>query len=108
MTRDQWRMLANTLLFLGGASAFAFFVALQALIVYYTMKRPHVPAPEVGWTVRLYWSWTPPSYGTAQEDARLRSVSTWFFPAFAVAAAGKAIQYYKLKIDIFKSSRGGL
>jgi hypothetical protein len=75
----------------------------SVLIAYYTVKRPHVPNPELGWTVRLYWSLSPPSYGTPREEALLLSLFQWFFPPFMVIAAGKAIEYYKLKIDIFKN-----
>src|SRR5258707_1276031 len=103
LTRDQWRILSKTLQILGGVSFFALFLTLSALVAYYTVMRSHVPIPELGWTVRLDWSLSPPSYGTAQEEALLLSLFQWFFPSFLVIAAGKAIEYYKLKIDIFKN-----
>ncbi len=108
LTRDQWRTMAKTLQFLGGGCCIAVIVSLNALIAYYTVKRSHVPIPELGWTVRLNWSLSPPSYGTPQEEALLLSLFRWFFPAFLVVAAGKAIEYYKLKIDIFKNPNGTL
>jgi hypothetical protein len=103
LTRDQWRILAKTLEILGFVCCFAVLLTLAALTAYYTVKRSHTPIPELGWTVRLPWSMAPPSYGTAQEEALLLSLHWWFFPPFLVIAAGKAIKYYKLKIDIFKN-----
>jgi hypothetical protein len=103
LTRDQWRILAKTLQILGGGCCLAVFLTSQVLIAYYTAKRPHVPSPELGWTVRLSWSWAPPSYGTAQEEALLLFLFRSFFPPFLIGAAGKAVEYYKLNIDIFKN-----
>ncbi len=103
LTRDQWRILAKTLEILGGGCCLAVFLTSQVLIAYYTVKRPHVPIPRLGWTVQLYWSWSRPSYGTAQEEALLLSLFRWFFPPFLIIGAGKAIEYYKLNIDIFKN-----
>jgi len=103
LTRDQWRVLAKTLQIVGGGCCLVLFLANQVLIAYYTVKRPHIPIPELGWTVRLQWSWAPPSYGTAREESLLLSLFWWFFPSFLIISAGKAIEYYKLNINIFKN-----
>jgi hypothetical protein len=103
LTRDQWRILAKTLQILGGGCCIVVFLTFQILIAYYSVKRPHVPRPQLGWTVRLYWSWAKPSYGTAQEEALLLSLFRWFFPPFLIICAGRAIEYFKLNINIFKN-----
>lgn len=102
-TRNQWRILAKTLQIVGGICCCAVFLTFNILIAYYTAKRSHVPNPELGWTVRLNWSLSPPSYGTPHEETLLLSLFWWFFPPFLLIAVGKAIEYYKLKIDIFKN-----
>jgi hypothetical protein len=41
------------------------------LTVYLTTHRSHVPEPAKGWTVRLKWSLKYPTYGSADDYARM-------------------------------------
>ena len=97
LTENKWRLLAKALRFLGFAGCIAILVLLSSLVAYYSATRPHVPQPALGWTVRLYWSITPPSYGTAHENACLLLLFRLFIPFFAIIAFAEAIRIYKLK-----------
>ncbi len=60
------------------------------LIGYYSIKRPSEPVRENGWTVPLQW--THVSYGTPEENGQLLRLHFWFFPFFAILAAGATIE----------------
>ena len=70
------------------------------LIGYYDAKRPSVASPERGWTVPL--EWTHVSYGTPEENDQLNRLHYWFFPFFAVGAAGAAIEKFREKNEPWK------
>jgi hypothetical protein len=72
-------------------------VVSMALIGYYSATRPHVSEPAREWTVRLYWSFSPPSYGTAAENTFLLSTHWWFLLFFLFIALGEAIRIYVLE-----------
>jgi hypothetical protein len=83
--------------FLGAAGCAATFVLLTTLTAYYSVSRPHVPQPDRQWTVPFYWSFSPPSYGTARETGFLISLHSWFFLFFLLIIVGEAIRIYKLE-----------
>jgi hypothetical protein len=90
----SWERLSKFLKTVGGVGCLVTLVWSFSLIGYYTAKRPSVASPERGWTVPL--AWTHVSYGTPSENEQLMRLHSWFFPFFAVALAGAAIQ--KLKV----------
>jgi hypothetical protein len=98
-TRKQWSIAANVLRFVGATSFLAAFASLLLLSVHLSTTRPRIPQPEFGRTVRLYWNWAPPTYGTVQDQARLHQLFYSLFPAFMLIAAGECIFIYKLNID---------
>jgi hypothetical protein len=97
ITEKHWRFLWKTLRLVGLVGCLVIFVLWLTLIAYYSMTRPHVPQSANDWTVRLYWSFSPPSYGTVHENARLISLHWWFFSFFVLIAASQAIRVYKLR-----------
>jgi hypothetical protein len=97
ITETQWRVLARVLRLFGFGGCAVNFVLSMSLIAYYSVTRPHVPQPAHDWNGRLYWSFSPPSYGTAHENAFLLSLHWWFFLFFLVIAVAEAIRIYKLE-----------
>jgi hypothetical protein len=97
MTQEKWKVLYKTLRVIGFAGCALVFSILTALVSYYSVTRPHLPQPAKDWTVRLYWSVSPPSYGTFGENEFLFSLHRWFFVFFTVIALGEAVRIYKLK-----------
>src|ERR1700731_1341091 len=98
LTRQQWAMVSNMLRFAGFVCCMVLFVTPLILLAHYEISRPHVPMPEKGWTVRLDENLALPTYGTASELNRIKSMHWWFFPPFLLIAAGYTIRLYKLNI----------
>jgi hypothetical protein len=96
MTEKMWRIIYKMLRFAGFAGCATTFLLLTALTGYYSANRPHVPQPEREWTVQLYWSVAPPSYGTVAENELLLTVFWSGIVFFLVIAIGEAIRIYKL------------
>ena len=76
----------------------AMFLSLLCLAFYYSATRPHIPHPELGWTVGLSWT-HPTSYGTAKEQYLLISLHWCFLPFFLLIALGEVIRIYILERD---------
>jgi len=108
LTEKHWGFLHKAFRYIGFAGCAIVSIWLTILIHYYSVNRPHVPQPGHEWTVRLEWSISPPSYGTADENARLISLFYWALGSFILIAIGEAIRIYKLKgykDDIYKKGR---
>jgi hypothetical protein len=97
ITDTKWRVLSKVLRVLGFGGCAVDFVLSMSLIAYYSVTRPHIPQTAGDWNVRLYWSFSPPSYGTANENAFLLSTHWLFFLFFVLIAVGEAIRIYKLE-----------
>ena len=89
-TGRGWQAWSKILKLLGGVGCLATLLWSFGLIGYYSVKRPSEAFPERGWTVPLQW--THVSYGTPEENEQLLRLHYWFFPFFAVGAAGVAIE----------------
>ncbi len=96
MTKRSWRIIYRILRFTGFVGCLATGLLSMAFIGYYSENRPHVPQIEHNWTVRLYWSVSPPSYGTAAENHFLFSLFWTGFSFFVIIALGEAIRIHKL------------
>jgi hypothetical protein len=96
-TRKQWSFAANVLRFVGAGVGLTAFISLLLLSGYYVVKRPHIPQPEFGYTVRL--NVDPPTYGTSDDQGRLVQLLSCLFSGIVLIAAGECIFIYKLNID---------
>jgi len=85
-----WQAWSRILKTLGAVGCSITFLWSLGLIGYYSAKRPSEPSPERRWTVPL--TWTHVSYGTPEENEQLLRLHCWFFPFFALLAAGAAIE----------------
>jgi len=97
LAEKHWRFFHKAFRYLGCVGTIVIGVMSMALISYYSANRPHVPQPEHGWTVPFNWSFSYPSYGTAQENDRLISLFWWGISFGIFFAIGEAIRIYKLK-----------
>ncbi len=98
LSEKQWRIVSKLLLFGGMTGFMATFLCLFFLTFYYSATRPHTPRPELGQTVALTWT-HPTSYGTAQEEFRLKSLHWWGVPFFLLITLGAAIRMNILHSD---------
>lgn len=108
LTEKHWKFLYKVFRYLGCVGTIVIGVVSTALIGYYSANRPHVPQPDHKWTVPFNWSFNCPSYGTAQENARLISLFWWGISFGIFFAIAEAIRIYKIKgykDDIYKSRR---
>lgn len=96
MTEKRWSSICKILRLCGFTGCLAAGLLLMALVGYYSANRPHAPQSEHDWTVQLYWSVSPPSYGTAAENELLLRVFWSGFLFFLIIASGEAIRIYKL------------
>jgi hypothetical protein len=98
-TRKQWTITANALRFVGFGAFLTAFISLLLLGGYFAVKRPHIPQPEFGYTVRLIVNPAPPTYGTSQDQARMDQMFVCAILASIPIAVGESIFIYKLNID---------
>jgi hypothetical protein len=97
MAGKNWKILSRALKLVGFGGCLVDFVLSISLIAYYSVTRPHVPQPAREWDVKLYWSFIPPSYGTAGENEFLLSMHWWFFSFFVLICLAELIRIYVLE-----------
>jgi hypothetical protein len=99
ITQKCWRIIAKTLRIFGFGGCIVDFQLSIILIGYYSVTRPHISNPACNWTVKLYWSFNPPIYGTAGENTFLLSAHWWFFIFFLLIVFGEIIRIYIVEPD---------
>jgi hypothetical protein len=95
LTDKEWRILSNILVRVGIVAYASLFISLFVLDGYYVARRPQVPQPDEGWTIHLTVS-PGPHYGSAEDQAKIETLSFWVFIVFVIPAAGFAIRRLKL------------
>src|SRR5260370_36492958 len=94
---EAWKIWSQALRIGGGISCVVVCLWSFGLIGYYAAVRPHQPDPQHGWTVPLRWTHT--TYGSPEENEQLLRLHFWFFPLFAVMAAGELIRKFPEKSE---------
>jgi hypothetical protein len=97
MAEKKWKILSRALRVLGFGGCLVDFVSSISMIAYYSVTRPHIPQPGREWDVKFYWSFIPPSYGTAGENEFLLSMHWWFFLFFVLICLAELIRIYVLE-----------
>jgi hypothetical protein len=98
----RWLWLSKVLRIFGFAGFGAVFISNLILIGYYSAHRPRFPQPENGWTIRLQWSLTPPTYGTAQDQRNELLLFNLGFPFFFIGFLAEGIRMANEKNEPWK------
>ena len=87
-----WLRFSKALRIFGFAGYGAVFITLLIVTGYYSAHRPRFSQPEKGWTTRLRWSFSPPTYGTAQDQRNEDLLFYLGFPFLLTGLLGEGIR----------------